>query len=181
MLAAIIWLALAAFTHITEAIPLETVSTAEIAPLVRRGETIVYKDYTLTYFDDPSSSAEDTTVNGVVALAATTAATMKLTVCTGTPVYNGDCIKLTLQGAGCIDFPAGSKWDNSISSIEVETMNSLCRIWRGHACSGDGAQTTYLNEGDTSRDKIKMSDWNDDISSVACYPDIRGVTGDWNS
>jgi len=158
---------------------------SKVGTLARRAETIVYKGYTVTYFDTPSQSVPDTVVNGVPRLAATAAASyMRLVVCTNTPIYNGNCITLQLAEDGCVDFPVSSPWDNSISSMAVTTTNTLCRLYRGHSCGdnvNDPSLSTYLNEGDTSRDKIKLQAWNNDVSSLACYWDLRGVTGEWNA
>jgi hypothetical protein len=146
----------------------------------RRAETLIYRDYTITYFDEPSVDTSPA-VGEVLALAATVAEPMQVVMCTDTPIYFGKCMTISLVRDGCVDLTEGTTWDNTVSSIEVKTLGALCRIWRDHKCEGAETRTTYLNEGDTSRDKVKLTQWNDDISSVACYWDPRGVTGIWQT
>jgi len=147
--------------------------------LEQRAGRIVTTNYTVIYYDEPSSGA----ASGVFAegtLAATASTTfMNVVVCTGPLIYYGECMMIQIDHDGCIDLIPDTKFDNTISSVEVLTQNALCMVWTGHRCiDGD---STWLNEGDQSRDRVKFAPWNDTVSSLGCYWDPRGVTGTWES
>jgi hypothetical protein len=168
--------------HAATALPTADPADHEAGPpshrtIHRREETQVFADYTLTYFDEPLNPPLNTSNLSPLMLAATAGSQMTMVLCTDTPIYYGNCITISLDKDGCVDFPEGNAFDKTISSIEIKTMTALCRMWRSHLCAGDDA--AYLNMGDTSRDLVHMSDWSDQISSIACYWDPRGVTGVW--
>jgi hypothetical protein len=139
----------------------------------------VTPDYDLTYFPAPLISTSTSKALILAEGASAAADRMQITVCTGPLIYYGECMAIQIEKDGCIDFHAGGKYDDSISSIEVQTQGALCRVWEGHRClEGD---STWLNEGDMSRDRVKFAPFNDTVSSLGCYWDPRGVTGVWEA